>query len=282
MGLIIKIMGSNLKLTVFRWFLASDRYFNQFLKSMRILTAFSCNYRVTTQSPRQRFFVRRPLKVLLIVPLSSITIMGCGTYVEQKAQLQKQAPNRTTLVDFQIVQKEIFSAHCVRCHGQYQTYAGVRRELESIQLAINGDRMPKRSGPLSGDLKKLLQDWVGKGAPEFAGQVSEPIQPIPLAANWESIYTNIITPRCLVCHNPRGEAKFLDLSSRQIIFDQRNRVFNPDDEKKLLDFDRPEESYILEVIQDEFEPMPPLDSNLEQLTASEVEVLTEWIGLGLP
>ena len=50
----------------------------------------------------------------------------------------------------------------------------------------------------------------------------------------------------------------------------------------MFDFENPEQSYMLEVIQDPLEPMPPLDSGIPQLTEEEIAVLQEWIRLGLP
>ncbi|NJL23880.1 MAG: hypothetical protein HC902_00960 [Calothrix sp. SM1_5_4] len=139
--------------------------------------------------------------------------------------------------------------------------------------------MPKTGGPLSNSLKELLKAWVDAGAPEFAGQapISEPIEILP---EWNSIYDHIISSRCLVCHNPNGQAKFLDLSTRQAIFSSRDRIFG--DGKKLIDFTNPDQSYLIEVTQDEVEPMPPVWSSIRRLNDEEIRVLKQWIRLGLP
>jgi hypothetical protein len=123
---------------------------------------------------------------------------------------------------------------------------------------------------------------VDAGAPEFSGANSgqKPEEPLGLEPNWKSISELIVFPKCLVCHNPNGEAKFLDLSTRQSFFEKRDELFG--EGQKFLDFLDPANSYVIGVITDEFEPMPPEYSGLPRLNEDEVRTLMEWIGLGLP
>jgi Planctomycete cytochrome C len=95
----------------------------------------------------------------------------------------------------------------------------------------------------------------------------------PVTADWNSISAGIFFPRCMPCHNPRGQARFLDLSSRDSVLAARDKLFN---------FADPEASYLIEVIRDPLEPMPPPTSSLRPLSEDEVLVLIDWIAQGLP
>lgn len=210
-----------------------------------------------------------------------LMLSSCGNYSEQKGAEEKNVNLSSEPIDFSLVQEKIFSSHCVSCHQQYASYAGVRRELDSISAAINANRMPKAGGPLTDGLKQLLQSWIADGAPEVVGQTPK-TDPESLQPTWKSMYDNIISPRCLVCHNSGGQAKFLDLSTRQAIFSRRNEIFGPDEGMKLVDFDFPEQSYLIEIVKDEVEPMPPTWSNIRRLNNNEIQIFIEWIRLGLP
>lgn len=69
-------------------------------------------------------------------------------------------------LDFAIVKAQIFTPRCVRCHQEFADYAKVALELNQIQDAVLTNRMPPR-GPLSDELKGLLTEWIGNGAPEI-------------------------------------------------------------------------------------------------------------------
>lgn len=95
----------------------------------------------------------------------------------------------------------------------------------------------------------------------------------PVTADWNSISAVIFVPRCIPCHNPRGQARFLDLSTRESVLAASDKIFN---------FEDPEASYLIEVIRDPLEPMPPPTSSLRQLSEDEVSILIDWIAQGLP
>jgi mono/diheme cytochrome c family protein len=189
-------------------------------------------------------------------------------------------------VDFKLVSESILIPKCVECHAQYRDYGNVKFEISSIRTQIESNRMPKGSGPLSSEQKALLIAWAEAGAPETLGSgggvgVPDPSPP-QLEVNYQSISRAIFNPKCTACHNPQGQAKFLDLSSRLTIFNQRNRVFGAGAGQKLIDFDTPESSYLLTVIKDPVEPMPPAWSGLSRLSVHETDILQQWIQLGLP
>lgn len=69
------------------------------------------------------------------------------------------------LLDFATVSSQIFTPHCVRCHGEFSEYTKVALNLQSIKDAVMTNRMPRRS-PLPDDLKAVLNAWINQGAPE--------------------------------------------------------------------------------------------------------------------
>lgn len=218
---------------------------------------------------------------LLIIYSFCILLSSCGNYIDQKnpSRQSPSANQEKQTLDFATVKKLVFEARCVSCHAQYENYSGVVRELTAIQNSVAAGRMPKAGGPLTEAQRSTLDAWISQGAQEKNGETSQPPKVTPLEPRWESIAANIIFPKCLVCHNPQGQAKFLDLSDRQTIFAQRNYDSGGG---KLLDMDNVEDSYLLSVIQDEAEPMPPKQSNIPLLTPEELRALTDWIRLGLP
>lgn len=216
---------------------------------------------------------------ILSAAVSATALVACGNSIERKTNGgANETLDLSKPLEFETVKSAVFS-HCTGCHAQYGTYPGVIRQLDEIVDSINKNRMPKFGPPLSAGLKKLLQDWYAARAPEFANKPSNPVVE-ELKPTERSVYDLIINPRCEACHNPNGRAKFLDLSTRQAIWAVRNKV--SDSGAKYIDFDSPADSYIIQVINDPDEPMPPRSSNIRRLTEIEVQVLTEWIGLGMP
>lgn len=213
--------------------------------------------------------------------IATATLSSCGNYLNKKTidptvALSTQENNQ---LDFKIVKETVFAARCISCHSQYNSYQSVIRELTAIQSAVASNRMPKSGGPLPDSQKALLAAWINQGAPEHMGVSPEPSLPEALVPTWKSLSENVIFPKCLACHNPNGQAKFLILSNRQSIFNNRNKLYSG---AKFIDFDFPEKSYILDVLRDEDEPMPPTESNIPRLTTDELKILQQWISLGLP
>ncbi len=227
---------------------------------------------------------------ILIALLSVFLFTACGAYYQKKFDEVTLPPNSdqngkpSTGIAFDVVKKNILEPSCIKCHQNYSFYDSVKQDIDKIVQNVETDRMPKNSSPLSAAQKKLLSDWVADGAQDKVANVdpAKPTEPKPedmLAPNWASLSRKVFFARCTTCHSPNGEAKFLDLSSRQAVFESYNRMYEG---KPLLNFEKPSESYLLDVIQDPDEPMPPKKSKLEPLTQAEIDVLTEWIRLGLP
>ncbi len=217
----------------------------------------------------------------LIILVFSMLFFSCKNYyVEKKSDVDlSQSLNSNTQISFEIVKSAVFLQKCTICHQQYNSYQSVRREIVAIQEAVSQNRMPKSGSLLNDQQKELLTKWASQGAPEFPGQIAQPETPTIIEANWGSISQNIIIPKCLACHNPNGQAKFLDLSNRESILANKDKMFG---EAKLINFENPSESFIIQLVEDPDEPMPPKSSNISRLTTKEVDVLKEWISLKLP
>lgn len=213
--------------------------------------------------------------------LVSILLSSCGYYQSDKTKLEFTGIKQQDIsaLSFQTIKSTILSPRCISCHQQYNNYESVIVELKSIESSIENNRMPKNSSALSTGQKTLLTEWILIGAPENPGDVTKIPLPKKIEANWNSINQNIFIPKCLVCHNPNGQANFLNLTSRQEFFKKRNELFGND---KFIDFDQPGNSYLIKITQDNEEPMPPTWSNIESLNTEEVNIILKWISLGLP
>ncbi|MAZ48618.1 MAG: hypothetical protein CME65_08640 [Halobacteriovoraceae bacterium] len=171
-------------------------------------------------------------------------------------------------INFATIQSEILGPNCTQCHPGYSDYETVRDNLTAIEDSIKSGRMPKDRPNLAPDLQLLIEEWIKLGAPS-----ESPIQRTVLAPNWDSISKKIIFPKCAQCHNPQGQAAFLDLSTYEAILEQKDYLIG--DESGA-------DSYLMEVIQDPQNPMPPEYSGLEQLNVEEVQTMIEWIDKNLP
>ncbi|MBH46880.1 MAG: hypothetical protein CME71_01775 [Halobacteriovorax sp.] len=215
------------------------------------------------------------VNILILLALAS-----CGNYSESSGFNEENfSRDLSERVTFDIIKKNILTPHCISCHQQYANYESVASGISSISNAVISNRMPKNAPVLSNGKKSLLEAWIIAGLPREIGQPPSPPVDPKLEATWVSLSTKVFYPKCLACHNPQGQAKFLDLSTRQAFFSQRNRDFGGE---TLINFEQPEQSYLISVITDPQEPMPPTWSNIELLSEDEINTITEWITQGLP
>jgi len=204
-----------------------------------------------------------------------LTVISCSqsSKFEDGPRPRVQGSLSLTDIDFDLIKKEILEPSCLKCHGDYSSYDVVFAARNKILDSVEGNRMPKNSAPLNNELKNLLKTWIDNGAP--LGNQNNSNEPSKeLVATWESVSTKVIFPKCVQCHNPEGQASFLDLSTRQKFFEQRHELLN--------NFEDVKNSYLIQVINDPDEPMPPVWSDIERLNETEVKILIEWIQKGLP
>lgn len=214
--------------------------------------------------------LKTKLYLLLVLILSS-----CGNSIEFKEERPSAFQGNVPLeeLNFKNISQKIIAPKCLSCHPGYSDYTTVFDKKDSMLSNILSNRMPKNSSPLEDDLKALFATWVQNGAP-IGADANQDTTILKLEPNWESLSKLVFFAKCVSCHNPSGQASFLDLSNRQSFFDNRVTLLN--------NFEDPSQSYLIEVINDDLEPMPPTTSGFERLSLEEVKAIEKWIELGLP
>jgi len=230
---------------------------------------------------------------ILIFILALPFVISCGNKTRVKVDLNERLGSLEVVegVGFDQIFNEILAPKCLQCHSNYNDYDLVARQGERFLDAIVTGRMPKGGAPLSDELQGLFNSWVMAGSPLEAG--GGVVEEIPLAANFTSIFANIIAPKCLACHTGSTispappEINFSDYAA---IIESNNgyaEIFG----EGFLDQDLGADSEIIFLVTDTASPMPPLsipgnteynENPLPQLNSAEVSVLTKWIENGFP
>lgn len=202
-----------------------------------------------------------------------LILSACGDYdkVKERPLLRSVDPFAES-VTFAEVKEQVFTRNCVACHPGYANYDSVVKDLPKILNQIEQDRMPKGRSPLTSSQKDVLFNWSLAGAP-LGEKPQETSTSSELKPSWNSLAQKVFHAKCVTCHNPEGQVPWVDLRTRNAIFQQRTL---------LLNFDDPEQSLLVEVVSDPDEPMPPKESPFQRLSPEEIEALKEWIRLGLP
>lgn len=203
-----------------------------------------------------------------------------------------ESPSCTPL-SFAQIQNEIFGTpanaqgKCLFCHQvgssliALNSYDAVKSRLGQIEDSVRNNRMPKNS-PLSADKKRLLFSWIQQGSPELADptKVSEncdsgkdPVPspnptPVLIEPNYESLRQNIFASRCLGCHDDSGIFSLYDFSSYESIVNYQ-KLFE-------LPADGSESRFVKALVSGS---MP---KNGTPLIADQIEVIRQWVALGLP
>ena len=204
----------------------------------------------------------------------------------------------------QIKEKVLKPYNCTACHSQYNDYASVYKDRGSIVALVSSDAMPfpkrknLKADPVSDADKKILLDWVSKGAPEFGGK--DPIEPKAeeLKPTWISLRNNVFGPKCILCHNTFGNRG----GGRNQSFDTYSKLRNWFTKNpELFNFKKKEgdppglfvESMERPICEPNdplcfFSPMPFNNDNddvqktFERLTKEEIDMIKKWVELKLP
>lgn len=188
-------------------------------------------------------------------------------------------PSTTPSPTFAWINANVLIPKCIMCHQgasapagyNLTTYEGVMAGGRVVAGSpasstffnrINNNTMPP-TGALDAATKNLISQWIQNGALNDApaGGVVTPPPPTlpPLAATWTSINANIITPRCVGCHNATTRSGDINLASLTSV---RNAVNNED---------------LMDVVNDNEMPRGGL-----ALTSQQKSVLQQWIRAGMP
>jgi hypothetical protein len=125
----------------------------------------------------------------------SLFLFGCNPFVG-KTDLEfttKLGPRsgKAGKVDFNEITKRVIVPHCIKCHSSYMSYSTVYSKRKSILRSVLNNRMPKKSIPLSTELKDLLSDWVDSGAIRSNGSSNGPSPdkaPLGLSKRMQELY----------------------------------------------------------------------------------------------
>ncbi len=210
-------------------------------------------------------------------------------------------PIATTTISFEEVHSKILKSNCIGCHSQFNNYQVVKKNISSIVSFVLDDKMPfalrpnQRNQPLSDELKETLSTWAEAGAPEFPGILTDSVDEVAtspkLEPTWISLRDNVIGPKCILCHNSTGPRAPTAMSTHSEL--RSWFAENP----KLFDFKNPERSHFVAAILgrvDEdneeyfYDPMPfnsdqdDIQEVIPEVTEAELNVILDWIRLGLP
>lgn len=183
-------------------------------------------------------------------------------------------------IDFRVIERTILAPKCFTCHGagsgnlNIDTYSAVQANFAKVQSFVQSGAMPPGK-PLSASEKNLLTAWQDAGLPEVSSGTGatecndagggDSLVPVVLAPHYEAISKLIFEPRCIGCH---GEGDSLDFSSyAQIISYQDLFKSKPGEDPDFV-----------EAVASGF--MPPKKN--PKLTEAEVEIIRQWVILGLP
>lgn len=151
------------------------------------------------QSKSQEGLVKLFQTIFPLLLLSSgFSLLGCGyshTQLPNSSQDRQGlgTPADPSKIDYSLVQSQIFSAHCTKCHSvgagnkggvNLESYQNIKALIQTIAGEVNGNSMPP-SGPLPDTDKALLNSWIDAGAPEtVAGSPAQkPVNPTPQPIN---------------------------------------------------------------------------------------------------
>jgi len=199
------------------------------------------------------------------------------------------------------IKQNIFSPHCIKCHGADKAEAGIRLDTygnllnsnkngskaitvgnhkrSSVFNSINENAMPKNATPLSDKLKATLKKWIDSGAPYFADQIKPaiPTEPAPtkikkIYVSYQIIKDTILEPHnCLGCHDGDSTRTKLDLTSYEKLLEKQ--PFN-------IPAVTPNDIYASNIYLKTRNGYMP--KKRARLSAEKVQLLKDWILLGAP
>ncbi len=225
---------------------------------------------------------------------------GAPQFADKDNQPNKPVPNNEMALSFAYVKEKVLDPYkCTACHVQYNNYKMAYKDRGAIISLVGSDKMPfpKRKNAevtfVSDQDKKILMDWVGQGAPEFAGEAVDTVEMDPLQPTFISIRDNILGPKCILCHNSygnRGFGKSFDTFRNLWTWMQSNPNLI---KTKKAEGEAPG-LFVESMLRDPndplefFSPMPfntdkdDVERTIPRVTEEEIAIIQEWINLNLP
>jgi mono/diheme cytochrome c family protein len=224
--------------------------------------------------------------------LSAWIAAGANEFAESQPDL---SPKPAQISFAEIRRDLLVPFNCLGCHTNFNNYGTVRRLAPAIVGYLSTDQMPlpqKRGSPVTlvpQETKAKFSTWLQQGAPEFADQPAAPQQPEDPQPTWVYLRNNVLGPKCIICHNAYGPRAPTDMSTYKGLMAWSKK--NP----KLFDSTDPQNSHFVgsiigRVDDDEFffDPMPfnsaadDVTAVIPAVTPQELELIKQWIALGLP
>lgn len=218
---------------------------------------------------------RNKLHVLCLVTLSAVGLVSCEEKHLRNLRAKDIDPpiemvNKVSYKDIE----PLFRTRCVACHGtaavlNLETYQNAKNALSKIQqVVIDERRMPKPPfRAFARDELLTIAAWIESG-----GREAPSVEPDPLSPDFASIKKHILEVRCLVCHSEGGNAARVPLETREDLINSPLEIVVPGKAD--------ESGIILVVAPGARKPMPPTETGMSPVTASEIEILQEWINKG--
>ena len=171
------------------------------------------------------------------------------------------------------VQAQVFTPHCVACHGtsgnvNLESYEAIKADLDRIYQAAIVERSMPKGGNLDQESYDLLAEWIKAGAPLDSPTPEPSPSPDPLLPLFSSIKSHIIDVRCVACHNPTGEGKNVPMQTLGDLLNSPRDLVLPGD---------PDDSgLVIAIMRTDAKRMPPPKTG-GPLTDTEISTIRQWI-----
>ncbi len=113
-----------------------------------------------------------------LIVACSLVLAGCNYSLEKKnspaAAADLNAPAGQVVLNFDLMEKQVFAPHCFECHSlarrnispNLETFDNVKSNLSRIESAVSTDFMPLDRPAVPAPQKQLLAQWIALGAPQ--------------------------------------------------------------------------------------------------------------------
>jgi hypothetical protein len=205
--------------------------------------------------------------VVLSMIALALVFSGCPERGTDEAA-EFRIPPDYRFVNFFILNKEVLTPFCIRCHSSFNTELGISKhivprhpERSLLFTQVDSDKMPQGGPHLSSSLKRIVSQYID--------DISVLPTPVPLPAlepKYSSLRQNLFQQSCTGCHgvdNPKlGKRK--DLSTYEGAKENAAEIL-----------DRLTTS-------DEDDQMPPKRLNRQRPAPMVIEAFRQWMEQGFP
>jgi uncharacterized membrane protein len=217
-----------------------------------------------------------------VIPFVLIFLSACSYRVEHEvSSIDDVFVSQELLakISYAEVKRVVFDPSCISCHGQsgnvnLEDFENTRAHLEDIKkTSLLSRKMPKAPfTTLDQTQLQYLTAWYKAGNPQFAADPNPEPPPVVLLPTFASIKKNIIDKKCLSCHNPNGDADRVPLDTVEAMINSPLEIIIPNNSE--------ESGFILVTKEGARGKMPPPRSGITAISASDLEIIKEWINKG--